>query len=211
MAIGPIVKKIVGPSLARQIGAIYRSIFVDLDEVATALATHIPPEGEILDIGGGDGELLNKLLRRLPKVQVTMIDISSNIGSFLDQDLRARVTVRPSTTLKDYLQSAKKLNCIMINDVLHHISQNERNEFLQQAHSALLPNGKLIIKEFAPGGFRSLLGLLADRYISGDRKVSFISQSDLETLVKRAIPVSAITATDLFAKDRPNYALVFSV
>jgi 2-polyprenyl-3-methyl-5-hydroxy-6-metoxy-1,4-benzoquinol methylase len=211
MALGPFVRRMLGPTLARIIGSAYRSVFVNLDHVVEALVAHIPDNAEVLDIGGGDGELLNRLLRCRSNVRVIMIDISPKVGAFLDPELMSRVTLRPSTTLKDYLNEGKQVNCIMINDALHHIPKNDRDQFLREVHAGLKPGGKLIIKEFAPGGLRSLLGLLADRYISGDRKVSLIKSQELESLVRRNIPVQTCEESSLYKIDRPNYAFIFGL
>ena len=63
MPIGPFVRHLVGPRLERGLSDLYRRVFVDLDVVADVLARECPENARILDIGGGDGELINKLLR----------------------------------------------------------------------------------------------------------------------------------------------------
>ena len=70
---------------------------------------------------------------------------------------------------------------------------------------------RIIIKDVEPGYVRSLLGLLADRYISGDKKTSLVGRAALIRLVKSAFADAVdVTETDLFRVDRPNYALVFT-
>ena len=99
----------------------------------------------------------------------------------------------------------------MINDVLHHVPSAHRGQLLREAFAALRPRGKLIIKDIEPGSLRSHLGLLADRYISGDRQVSLIGRQDLEKLVRQNIPVQSYKETSLYEIDCPNYAVVFGL
>ena len=64
MALGSVVRRVLGPRLAHSVGCWYRSLFVDLDIVADCIAAAIPAGAHVLDVGGGDGVPLNFLLDR---------------------------------------------------------------------------------------------------------------------------------------------------
>lgn len=211
MPLGQTIRGLLGPKLSRVVGGTYRSIFVDLKCVAEVLAPQFSDNAVVLDIGGGDGELLNKLLPLREDILVDMIDITDQLGGFIDTKFLNRVTRLPLTPLTEYMKLGKKVDCIMLNDVLHHIPLDFRNEFLTQMLTVLKSRGRIIIKEFSPGGLRSLMGLFADRYIGGDPNTHFISRIELESLVRKSLPIKSCSETVLFEKDPPNYALVFDL
>ena len=52
---------------------------------------------------------------------------------------------------------------------------------------------------------------LADRDVSGDKKVSLASRETVTVLVREAFPGTEVRSTRLFDIDGPNYALVFDI
>ena len=72
-----------------------------------------------------------------------------------------------------------------------------------------VPQLRIIVKDVEPGSWRALLGLWADRYITGDRNVSLISRDRLERLFIEALGPLRREDTGLFETDRPNYAIAF--
>lgn len=66
-----------------KLAIIYRSFFVNLGLVASAVSEFIPSSALVIDIGGGDGMLLNWLLQSRKDICVNMLDIANNIGCLL--------------------------------------------------------------------------------------------------------------------------------
>jgi 2-polyprenyl-3-methyl-5-hydroxy-6-metoxy-1,4-benzoquinol methylase len=194
----------------RRVGRAYRSIFVNLDRVARTSAQFIPTGAFVLDIGGGDGEPLNHLLALRSDIRVAMIDLSPNIGGFIEDAFRSRVTVLPGTSIRTYIASgARQPDVVLISDVLHHVPLDDRDAFMSDLRdlAGAKPDATIIIKDVEPGGVRSTLGYLADRFISGDPGVSLISRRELEAHLTAMFEGPTIH-TPLYDLDPPNYALV---
>ena len=80
MTPGKLARKILGRYTV-PVGQVYRRIFVDLGTIAKQFDGAIPRNAHILDIGGGDGALIEFLLERRPDLTVTMCDRAPSIGS----------------------------------------------------------------------------------------------------------------------------------
>jgi len=207
MSLGQIARGIFGPRFFPVVGRWYRAMFVDLPRVCATLPA-LPEGSHLLDVGGGDGEILNHLLRRFEHLSVTMIDIGENIGWGVDPSLKNRVEILGGTTLRQFKAVKKRpVDFVFLCDVIHHIPPLERAAFFSELRDAIDRHTGLIIKEVEPGLFRSKLAYLGDRYLSGDTRVSFISRKDLLTVVLRFFPTHRVLETELFERDRPNYCL----
>lgn len=209
MKIGPLIRRLLPAAVETMAARAYRSIFVDLEKVASHLADALPSNANVLDIGGGDGELLNRLLARRIDVRVTMVDIAPSVGRFLLPQYRQRVRLLPRTTIQAHLltlrEQSRKYDAAIVVDVMHHIPGGQRESFLGAVHEALSPGGVLLIKDVEPGHPRATLGYLCDRYISGDRGVALISIKELGDVVARVAPGLGVSELGLVQKDRPNY------
>jgi len=217
MSIGSIVRTVLGPRGFRVVGRLYREVFVDLGEVARAVATAIPDGVHILDVGGGDGEPLNYLLDRLQASTVTMIDLSPAIGGFLEEKHRSRVEIRGGMSLRQYVDGIfvggphRRPDVLLVSDVMHHIPADGRAAFYHEIGRLFdrCPNLTVIIKDLEPGHWRTTLGRFCDRYITGDRNVRMISRGELVTGITQSLGALDSFETFLHQEDAPNYALVF--
>lgn len=211
MTPGKLARLMLGPSLFSTAGSLYRSIFVDLRKMVGSVVSVFPEGAHVLDIGGGDGEVLNHLLRLRPDVTVTMIDPAGSIGAAILPSFRPRVAILPLTDMKKYiLTDHPPIDGVMINDVVHHIPVETRAEFFRELKSVLTQcrSVPIVIKDVAPGGFRSWLSVMADRHITGDKSVSLISCAELKALICVSFPGAVITDTELLNIDGPNYSIV---
>jgi cyclopropane fatty-acyl-phospholipid synthase-like methyltransferase len=213
MSLGKTVRNIAGPRLFRVLGSIYRSVFVDLQKVAQSVAPHIPQGAHVLDVGGGDGEPMNRLLKLRPDITVTMIGISGSLGCFLEPELASRVDVRPSTSISQYVDGGgKRPDCVLLSDVIHHIPADDRDSFFADLERLVgRTSAIVVIKDIEPGHLRARLALLADRYISGDKGAALIAARDVEVLVRRHFDRVTTTRSRLMDVDPPNYASVFHI
>jgi hypothetical protein len=212
MAVGPVVRRFLGPRLARRAGRWYRALFVDLAKEAAALATAIPRNAHLLDIGGGDGEPLNHLLALRPDLRITTLEPGPVVGQWIEARFDGRVTRLPRTSLAEYLAGGgTDPDAILIADVLHHIPETARAGFLDSVRAILerAPKLRIIVKDVEPGSWRSLLGYWSDRYITGDLDVSPISRERLVRLFEESLGPLRREDTNLFEADRPNYAIAF--
>ena len=212
MAIGATIRRFLGARLARRVGRWYRAIFVDLAKEAAALATVIPRDAHLLDIGGGDGEPLNHLLALRPDLRVTTLDPGPIVGQWIDERFNGRVTRLARTGLEEYLARGRPdPDAVLIADVLHHIPEAERAGFLSTLRVLLerVPRIRIIVKDVEPGFWRARLGYWSDRYITRDLGVSPISREHLTRLLEEAFGPLRRESTNLFDADRPNYAIAF--
>jgi hypothetical protein len=212
MAIGAAIRHALGARWARRVGRLYRAIFVDLAKEAAALATVIPPDAHLLDIGGGDGEPLNHLLALLPNLRVTTLDPGPIVGQWIDERFHGRVTRLARTSLDEYLTTGRPdPDAVLIADVLHHIPRVNRAGFLNTLSVLLerVPQLRIIVKDVEPGSWRAQLGYWSDRYITRDLGVSPISREHLTRLFDEAFGPLRRENTNLFEADRPNYAIAF--
>ena len=212
MPLGPALRRLLGPRQARRLGRWYRGIFVDLAKEAAALATVIPRDAHLLDIGGGDGEPLNHLLAARGDLRVTTLDPGPVVGQWIESCFEERVTRLPRTSLADYVAAGRPHpDAILIADVLHHIPASARPALLQGLRALLdrAPRLRIIVKDVEPGSWRALLGYWSDRYVTGDPHVSPISRGSLVQLLEDGLGPLRRVDTDLFETDRPNYAIAF--
>jgi hypothetical protein len=212
VALGAAVRGLVGPRWAHRLGRCYRAIFVDLTKEAAALASVIPPDAHLLDVGGGDGEPLNHLLALRRDLRITTLDPGPLVGQWIEERFADRVVRLPRTSLADYLEHSRDApDALVMADVMHHIPEDARPAFLASVRELLerAPRLRIIVKDVEPGHWRALLGYWSDRYVTGDRRVSPISRERLTRLFAAELGRLQCEDTALFEVDRPNYALVF--
>ena len=212
MSLGSMARAALGKRCFPVVGGWYRAVFVSLERVVDCLPK-LDPGSRVLDIGGGDGEMINILLRRDPTLNVTMLDMSPRLGAFLKPQFRAQVHTLPSTSLRDYAATTyDPPNLVIVSDVIHHVPVEARADFFADLALVLRRQATtLFVKDLEPGHFRSTLSLLADRHVSGDKKVSLVSREEVVVRVKTAFPGAQVESTKLFEIDRPNYALTFTI
>jgi hypothetical protein len=212
MALGPLIRRFLGPRLARKAGEYYRAIYVDLAKVAAALAAVIPRDAHVLDVGGGDGQPINHLLSVRPDLTITTLDPAPVVGQWIDARYEGQVKRLPRTSLAEFVAHPHAhADVILIADVMHHIPESARHEFLDSVAVLLerVPRLRIVVKDVEPGHWRALLGFWSDRYVTGDRNVSLISREDVTRLYEEVLGPLHREDTDLFKKDGPNYAIVF--
>lgn len=162
--------------------------------------------GSIIDVGGGDGAVLVKILEKhIPKESV-FVDPMSNSGSMIKDD---RVVKYVGLFLDEIgAIKKKKFDVALLVDVLHHVELDQRKALLIEVLNLVSEDGRLIIKEVRPSGFRSKLTYWADVYISRDPVVSFISEETLRKLILEINSNLKILSNYGFGKkDYPNYSI----
>ena len=214
MSIGQMCRKILGPKYFKYAGKAYRGIFVNVKIVIQSFP-EMPAGSHLLDIGGGDGELINHLKERFPDIKITMIDIAGAMGSLLEEKYRKDVRILPATSIAQYDErygaTSPKVDFILISDVVHHIVPSQRRGFFSDLSKLMNENTQVIFKDVEPGYFISRLSYWGDKYVSGDKTVELTSKKEITGLMKENFPNIDWYETDLFAKNRPNFSLVFSL
>lgn len=211
MKIGPALRRMMPPALERKAAGLYRGVFVDLAKVARLLVGQLPVDAHLLDIGGGDGELLNQLLALRPDLRIAMVDVAEGVGRFVEPRHSAAIALYPNETLETHLElKAGGYNAVLVSDVMHHLPLHYRPVFLKHLHRALCADGDIFIKDIEPGHHIATLSLFCDKYISGDRGVALLSQAELQAMAAEVLPAHSSIELGLFKIDQPNYLVRIS-
>jgi SAM-dependent methyltransferase len=147
----------------------YRGAFINLDDLATTIASLAPDAQRVAEIGSGDGSMANALVARLPRAQYVGIDLAPTTGRLFEGD-RSRAT-------------------FVVVDVVHHVPDDQRLALLSDAAALIRPGGLLAFKDWERGrGPAHALAYASDRYVSGDRAVRFMPLTELHDLARQAAP-----------------------
>jgi tRNA (cmo5U34)-methyltransferase len=129
-------------------------------EVLAALA---PPDGHVLDLGGGTGALSSAVLDGLPGVRVTVLDVDPNMLGEARRRL-ARFGDRVSFREGSFLDPLPATDAVVASLALHHVHDLQSKTLLYRAiRDALSPGGVLLNLDAAVTEGARLNGLLFDR------------------------------------------------
>lgn len=186
--------------------SIYRSFFLDIDALVQSLSDQLPPNAKVVDVGCGDGLIVERLLTLRPDIHVTLIDVAREIGRGLDPAKAARYRLLPETSIDQFLaQSSAHFDAVMILDVLHHIPFPQRGAFLRELARLCAQADRLLLKDVESGSLMGRLAFWADRYISGDRNVALVPHAEALRYLESALPRWSLRVV---RHRRPNYCVI---
>lgn len=173
-----------------------RLLILPLEEIAK----YIPKKGAILDVGCGYGVL-----------DIYLAKTSSNrrvIGSELNHK-RVRIASRTAKNIdnvsffeQDLLQNRQieQVDCVILVDLLHHVSYSQQRQLLQSVSSILKPGGRLIVKDLdTKPKFKFYWNLVHDKLVTGFDRLYFQSSQTLaRTLEEEGFSVSHKNISNLF-------------
>lgn len=165
----------------------YRNRFIDLDSLATTLAS-LTSAKRVLEIGSGDGTFAQRLVKAFPDATYVGIDVAPNPGRLYRGD-PSRVTFR-SITSADYIaEDPEPFDLVTIVDVVHHVPEELRVPILMDAAKLTAPGGMVAVKDWERGkGIAHLMAYTADRYVSGDKTVRFPARDELQNIIEAGLP-----------------------
>ncbi|MDG4766226.1 class I SAM-dependent methyltransferase [Solwaraspora sp. WMMD406] len=191
MGIGTIIRHRLG-RLEIPAAELYRACFIDLDHLGRRIAALGEPK-RILEIGCGDGALAQRLTTVLPAADYLGIDPAPSAGRLYRGD-PDRAEFRSQDTATLVTQDPDPFDLVLIVDVLHHIPAPRRPAVVRDAAALTAVDGQLLVKEWARD--RPVIGRLAywaDRYVTGDRDVDFMTAAQLRALLADSLPEFALT------------------
>jgi 2-polyprenyl-6-hydroxyphenyl methylase/3-demethylubiquinone-9 3-methyltransferase len=186
MGIGASIRRAFGP-WEREVASAYRAIYVDLGGLARAVTRQVPHAARILEVGGGEGAMTELLAANYPQAQILSIDITDRLGRLYAgrPDL---VEFRCVAVNEIADEQPMAFDLVVLSDVLHHVPQDLRGEFLRDVARCVAPGGQLVIKEWARSHTPiHWLCHASDRWLTGDR-IAFLTPAELGELVGRAVP-----------------------
>jgi 2-polyprenyl-6-hydroxyphenyl methylase/3-demethylubiquinone-9 3-methyltransferase len=207
----------IGPALRERLGRFekpateaYRSWFILLDDLAATLSSIADPR-TILEIGCGAGHLSNRLLEHFPDASLVGSDICDEPGNRCTEHPDRTEFVRQLST-ELVPERAGTFDLVVICDVLHHVPAADRPALVRSAVALCRPGGLIAIKDWEPTPkLANAVAVFADKYISGDRGVSFPTRSQLLDLVQEALPGADLRLEARIPPRRNNLLLVVQV
>lgn len=146
---------------------------------------HVPLQSSVFDLGCGTGAILVELIRTR---QVRRVGGSETSPSLLAvaRDATRRALGTPADS-GDFIVSKfppdrlGSYDCIMLIDVLHHISRKEQAGFLCLLGQHLRPGARLVLKDINAGRISVLWNRLHDALFSGNgfQEISLAQAVDL--------------------------------
>jgi 2-polyprenyl-6-hydroxyphenyl methylase/3-demethylubiquinone-9 3-methyltransferase len=169
MPLGPFVRRLLGP-LEKPISIAYRSVFIDLGALVERIRCWLPDSevSRILEVGCGEGMLIEILAKAYPLARIAGIDITPRIGRLFKSG-SDRVTFRRQTIAEFVAEEPSSVDLLILCDVMHHLSPEAHRPLLACASKAIKPGGYLVLKDWERDTSPiHLITYLLDRIGSGD-------------------------------------------
>ena len=126
------------------------------------IASYLPAEGTVLEIGCGVGALTYALASLRPALDLLGVDIDEQSIKFA----QAYHTLPNTRFLCQRVESVEgRFDCVMLVDVLHHVPLAQYDHFFSAASRLLVQGGRLFIKDVERR--RGFVSFAMDRHISG--------------------------------------------
>jgi 2-polyprenyl-6-hydroxyphenyl methylase/3-demethylubiquinone-9 3-methyltransferase len=206
MNVGPFVRRLFGP-YERQISAVYRAIFLNMDALIRRIRLWKPEAKRILEIGCGEGVMTERLRAAYPDAEITAIDITPRIGRLYRGSLEHVQFIQCS--IQDLV--ARKLppfDLVTLCDVLHHVPIELRQGLLDAIAATVAPKGLFIFKDWEKNK-TPIHGLcyFSDRWLTGDR-IHYMSRGEFRQRLASSFGEAALVAEARVGPWWNNFAIL---
>lgn len=125
----------------------YISGNIRMEEALDFVVSHIPNNvTRILDVGCGIGWSTFEMSKAFPDCTIFGVDLSPNSISCAQQLFKKENTnFRQADVTKDEIYSSNTVDAIVMIDVLEHISESDRYDFIEHINRLLNENGLFIV------------------------------------------------------------------
>ncbi len=166
-----------------------------LELVAQAAAALSPSATHVLDVGCGAGNYTLKLLKRLPNLDVTLIDLSRAMLDRALQRVQAATTGRVlaiQADVRDVELGQSSFDLILAGSVLHHLRQeSEWKSVFHKFYRSLQPGGSLWIVDLIEHANPFIQNIIWEHY------QTYLKQLGGEQLVR-------LVTTEIAQQDTPR-------
>jgi 2-polyprenyl-3-methyl-5-hydroxy-6-metoxy-1,4-benzoquinol methylase len=192
MGIGPLVRRCLGP-LERPVADLYRGFFFNLNRFVNLVRAAAPSAADILEVGCGEGAVLERLATAYPAATLVGIDITPRLGRLFRGDA-ARTSFR-NVTIQDYArENPGRFDLAVVADVIHHVPWEIHGEFLRATAAALKPDGVLMLKDWERrGNMIHPVCRMTDSCITGD-DVRYLTAEEFRALITDTFGAGKIVA-----------------
>ena len=139
-----------------------------MDLIVRAAAAVTPAAMHVLDIGCGAGNYTLKLLRLLPELNVTLVDLSRPMLDRALQRISEATTANVSTIQADIRKvrlGEARFDIILAAAVFHHLRTDaEWHDVCAKCYTALRPGGSLWITDLIAHAHPAIQALMWERY-----------------------------------------------
>ncbi len=208
MPIGPFVRKLFGP-YERTISELYRSIYIDLNALVNQIRQWTSATN-ILELGCGEGAVIERVVKVFPEAYVTGIDIVPGVGRMFTGD-SSRVTFKQQAINDFAVEHSGVFDLLLVCDIMHHIPWELHREILMDAKKTLKPGSYLVLKDWARSStLIHFMCYFSDRYLTGDR-IRYKSSGELRTLIEDVFGPACIKAEAHIRPWKNNIAFLVQI
>jgi 2-polyprenyl-3-methyl-5-hydroxy-6-metoxy-1,4-benzoquinol methylase len=206
MGIGRRVRRMFGRH-ERAVSDAYRGVFIDLDEFTHGVKAQVPSPDRVLEIGCGEGMVIERLATLYPRAHLTGIDICPEPGRLFRGDAK-RVRLLRTSAGELSETEPRSYELVVIADVIHHVPIDDRIPLLRSAVDLVAPGGIVVFKEWLrePSAI-CLASYLIERIITGDR-VHYLREHELRSLATSVFGPESIRTQFHISPWNCNLALV---
>lgn len=142
------------------------------------IASHVPDNVRVADIGCGRGLLANYLALTGPARRVTGIDKQ------VKRIEAARASIKERNNIRFYLQDALELprreyDVVVVSDMLHHLTHPQQEQLLDHCYHILPDGGLLLLEDVTPDPkWKWYCHFLIDRTLNCGRRQYFRKMKD---------------------------------
>ncbi len=167
----------------------FRSLILPLKEIDH----FIPNQGNIIDLGCGEGVIAKYLARNKKRIVIGVDKDRSRLPNIKNSNLLFQYGDITKIDIKDS-------NGIVISDVLHHLETSNQKKLITKLAKKLKKGGILIIKEIDTKEFvRSKLSRFWDLLLYPQDKIFYWDSSDLKNfLISLGFKVKLVRSLRLF-------------
>jgi tRNA (cmo5U34)-methyltransferase len=141
---------------------------LSMELIARAAAANNPNAHHVLDIGCGAGNYTLKLLKFLPGLAVTLVDLSQPMLARARQRVSAATTAQVTTVQGDVRElelGREQFDIVLAAAIFHHLrDEAEWHSVFAKVHAALKPGGSLWISDLIEHSIPAVQALMWERY-----------------------------------------------
>lgn len=186
MGLGALVRRAAGP-LEPALANAYRGMFYDVGDFAAHLAS-LSDVARVLEVGAGEGAVIEALCARMPTARLIGIDPSARVGRLFRGDT-SRVRFEQAQASELAAREPGSFDLVLAGDVLHHVADSALPDLWRALADLPRPGGWLVVKEWVTRpSLIYHLGWLSDRVITGERVHYRSREQWLDELTMHLLP-----------------------
>lgn len=206
MGIGSRVRGMLG-RYERPVSNAYRAMFLDIEDFMSKLQSWTPSARRILEVGCGEGAVVEHLRFLYPNADITGIDLTPRLGR-LYRGTREHVRFLQCPVQDIAAAEPGQYDLVVLCDVLHHVPEAAREALLEAVRATISPGGNVVFKDWERTSTPiHWLCHASDRWVTGDR-VSYMTGHEMRSLLSSGFGAKALIAEARTAPWRNNITVL---